>query len=242
MIGDEQLLGMQQVLKRIRQAADKNMPFSLVRLGDGEHIVLAHDSVWTIERVLEEEWSILANQGEKGVTLPNLGLRDEILEAIRQADIVGILPYHDTLIDAPAYLKRVLLDQILEHYGIQPASVCSAVINRYFPREREFWDILMGRKVALISRWAHEWKELVTRQPYKLNITMTIPFSHYEQIKPTLDKIVEERDHFDIALVSCGVNAVILAQKIAERTGKIAIDFGKSAEFLVHGKLRYENE
>lgn len=240
LIWDEQHLDMQQVLKRIRQAADSKMPLSLVRLGDGEHIVLAQDSVWPIERVLQEEWAILANQGEKGVTLPNLQLRDQIVEAIRKADIVGVLSSHDTLIDAPSYLKRALLDQILDYYGIQPVSVCDAVINRYFPHEGEFWEILRGRKIALISRWVHEWKELLVQKPYELNITLTIPFSHYEQIEPTLDKIVAEREAFDIALISCGVNAVILAQRIAESTGKIGIDFGKSAEFLVHGKVRFE--
>ncbi|MNW22060.1 hypothetical protein D3C71_2233230 [compost metagenome] len=33
--------------------------------------------------------------------------------------------------------------------------------------------------------------------------------------------------------ISAGVNAVILAQKLAEKQGRIAIDFGKSAVFMV---------
>jgi len=237
---EKQFLDIQQVLDRITHAADNRIPFSLVRLGDGKHIVLAQNSVWPMERVLQEEWAVLANQGEKGVTLPNLQLRDEMVEAVRKADIVGILAYGDTLIDAPAYLKRELSDQIFQYFDLHPAAVCDATINRFFPYERKFWALLKGRKIALVSRWALELKELLIQEAIGLNIAFTITLSSFEQIKPALDQLVQERDSFDIALVSGGCNAVILAQKIAECTGKIGIDFGKSAEFLVQGKVSFQ--
>jgi len=44
----------------------------------------------------------------------------------------------------------------------------------------------------------------------------------------TLQKVIQIKDEFDIALVSCGVNAVVLTPQIARLTGRVAIDFGKS--------------
>jgi len=47
-------------------------------------------------------------------------------------------------------------------------------------------------------------------------------------MEETLKKISIHKDQFDIALIACGVNAVILAQKVAELSGKVGIDIGKA--------------
>ncbi|MNG16788.1 hypothetical protein D3C84_1007280 [compost metagenome] len=38
------------------------------------------------------------------------------------------------------------------------------------------------------------------------------------------------RRRYDIALLSCGVNAVVLAPRMANEIGKVAIDFGKGPD------------
>ncbi|WP_428994092.1 hypothetical protein [Bacillus cereus] len=50
-----------------------------------------------------------------------------------------------------------------------------------------------------------------------------------------METLKTSKDQFDIALICCGVNAVILAQKVAEVTGNVGLDFGKAANILIKG-------
>jgi hypothetical protein len=223
-------LELNDVLHTIDQALSARKPLSLVRIGDGENIVLAQRSVWTLRRVLRERWAIKANKGEKGVTLPNIKLRNELVKSIRAASIVGLLPLGDEQIKAPDYLKRPLTNRIFRYFKLNPDIQCHACVNREMPTSEQFWRILRGRRILIITRYPEPFKTILEQPPLRLHVSHTIPFSHYNQIEETL-KIVEAiRHQFDIALISCGVNAVILAPRIAELTGKVAIDFGKGSE------------
>ncbi|MEX2414556.1 MAG: GT-D fold domain-containing glycosyltransferase, partial [Paenibacillaceae bacterium] len=59
------------VVRRIQYAIQHKRAFSLVRIGDGENIVLAQKTVWPLRKVLREPWAIRSNRGHKGVNLPN---------------------------------------------------------------------------------------------------------------------------------------------------------------------------
>jgi hypothetical protein len=201
---------------------------------------LGQDSVYPVQYVLNQAWPMEANKGRKGVYLPNLSLRDQMVEAIRKADVVGILAKNDKVIHAPVQFKRELTDQIFDYYKIKPLSVCDAVVSRKLPDHEKFWEIIKGRRILLISRWADKLKQKLRSKPYDLNVSLSIPFLHYDQMQETLKQIHTHRDDFDIALISCGVNAVVLAHKVAEAAGKIGIDFGKSSEFIVKGRVKYK--
>jgi hypothetical protein len=115
-----------------------------VRIGDGENLVLSQNTMMKIEDVLKEPWAIKANNGHKGVKLPNVPLRDSMIEAIKKANVVGVLPHNDTTINAPSHLKRELTDKIFSYNKINPAYTCHACINRYFVQEPGFWKVLKG--------------------------------------------------------------------------------------------------
>lgn len=237
-ISDKDFLSMEQVLQKIKEAAENRQPFSLVRIGDGENLVLAQDSVWTVGQVITHTWGSYAvnPRNSKGITLPNLAIRDQMVSSLKKATIAGILPNNDRRIGAPDSIKRPLTNKVFSYFDIKPQAVCDAYMTRLFPKRREFWDILKQRRILLISRWANGLKPILEKAPYGLNVTLTVPFTHYIQMKPTLEFIDKNKDNFDIALVSCGVNAVILSQQVAELTGNIGIDFGKSSKFMVQGK------
>lgn len=116
-------LEMDEVLKRLKLALDQHQSFSLIRIGDGENLVLAQDTVWPMEKVLQERWAVKANLGQKGLFLPNTELRDAVAEAVSKASITGILPYDDESIKAPSYMKRELTDQVFAHYALSPADL-----------------------------------------------------------------------------------------------------------------------
>lgn len=207
---------------------DHKVPLSLVRIGDGENICLSQGSVRKIPDVMREPWAVLANrgQGQKGVTLPNLRLRDELVQAIRSATIVGILPWNDQRIVAPQRLKRPLTAKIFSYYRISPNITCDACINRYVPQHQEFWQMLQGQRILVISQQARRMKSSLVNH-YGQNVTGTIFLSHNRQINKVLSQVKIMKDKFDVALISAGVNAVILAPKIARISGKVAIDFGQ---------------
>ncbi|MDQ0857339.1 GT-D fold domain-containing glycosyltransferase [Bacillus sp. V2I10] len=228
-------LEMDEVIQLIGNALNEKEPFSLVRIGDGENLVMSQNTVMNIQDVLREPWVIKANNGQKGVKLPNASLRDLMIEAIRKANVVGVLPQNDTIIQAPSHLKRDLTDKIFSYYKINPEYTCHACLNRELAKEPEFWKILKGKKILIIYQFADQLKNILQSEPYKLEITMTIPFSHYNQMTDTLGKIKANKDEFDIALICCGVNAVVLAHKIAELTGKVGLDFGKASNILIKG-------
>lgn len=223
------------VVKRIQYALQNKRPFSLVRIGDGENIVLAQQTVWPLKKVLRLPWAIRSSRGHKGIVLPNLMIRNQIVRSIRKATIVGILPYDDQMIQAPMYQKRKLTDQVFRYYNLHPKLTCHACVNRIIVRKQSFFTMLKGKRILIINNHPQRIKSILKQRPYRLHIAATIPFSNYKQINRTVRKVVALKDNFDIALISCGVSAVILAPKIAQLTGKVAIDFGKAPKFIQKG-------
>ena len=219
-----------QVLNRIDQAIKRKRPLSLVRVGDGENIVLAQKSVWPLRNVMRQTWAIMAKRGQKGISFPNIKLRNEMVRSIRRATIVGMLPQNDRMIQAPQFLKRRLTNQVFNHFKLRPKLTCHACFNRIAVRNSLFRKVLRGKRILVINRSPSSIKSQLESYPYNLRVAATIPFSHYRQINLTLRKAAAIKNSFDIALISCGVNAVILAPRIAAVTGKVAIDFGKAPE------------
>jgi hypothetical protein len=239
-ITNDQLLTKEIIVERVRGALEHKAPFFLVRIGDGENFVLSQDSVYTMQQTLSQLWVKIANEGRKGVRIPNIEIRDRMIESIKEADIVGILAQNDKTIRAHPNHKRPLTDKIFNHFGLAPKEVCNAVVNRELIYHKPFWEMLseQGSRIVLISRWAGGTKQRLIRPPYNLNIPFTLPFERYEMMDETLAKVESRSDEFDIALISCGVNAVVLAHEITKRTGKVAVDFGIGSQIISSVKLQ----
>ncbi|MFB4163991.1 GT-D fold domain-containing glycosyltransferase [Alteribacillus sp. JSM 102045] len=221
----------EQVINRVKVSLEQKTPLTLVRIGDGENIILAQDSVWPLNRLYKETWVKQAQKGKKGVSIPNIQLRDEMVKAIKKADIVGLLPENDQIIDAPDYLKRPLTEAVFKHFKINPETTCEATVMRECINNLKFWNLFKGKKVLVIYEHAKLWTSTL-RKKYGVNVTMAIPFTHYKQMSSCLDIIQKSAHKFDVVLLACGVNSVVLAHEIVKRTGKIAIDFGKPAKFM----------
>lgn len=238
MVPDKDMLTADHVLTILKHALNKRQPLSLVRVGDGENVVFAQNTVMPVEKVLQIGWAKEANKGLKGVTLPNLKLRDQMAAAIRKADIVGIPYWKNDPIIARQSLKRPLTEDVFNHLNLKPKRVCHTFVNRVFGKNMDFWNLLRGKRIMLVSSWAESVKPILEQKPYGVTIHFIYNFKDYRQIPQTLKFIRERKDKFDIALVSCGVNAVVLCPEIAEITGKVAIDFGKSLMFIVNEQTK----
>ena len=139
-------------------------PFSLVRVGDGENIVLAQKGVWSIQKVLRTSWARKSRKtNKKGVKLPNIRLRNQMIRALRRASLVAIPHRHDNEIKADEKYLRPLTEKAFSRYKINPTHVCHTFINRHLPEKKEFWNMLRGKKVILISKWANQFNRYVEK-------------------------------------------------------------------------------
>lgn len=238
-IPDKNLLTEQQVLHRIDKALSEKKPLSLIRIGDGENIVLSQYQFLNEKEFMNTYWAKQSREGmSKGVTLPNVSLRNQMIRALRKADIVGVCKSHNDEMLAPEEFKRKLTNKIFDHHRIKPADLCYVFVNRKMVSHRHFWELLHRYRVLLISKWSWIFKDYVNKNYASLRprIVGCIDFNDFKEIPAVLKKAGQYP--FDIALISAGVNAVVLAPAIAELYGKVALDFGKTMMFFLKGDKR----
>jgi hypothetical protein len=234
-IPDNQLLSELEVLDKIDDALVQQKPFSLVRIGDGENIILAQEKFLSDHELLNTFWVKRAQKkkDDKGIMLPCYELRDQVIEAIRKADLVGVCNQTQKLGDAPLKFCRDLTNKVFDFYPLNPKCLCNVWVNRQLVAYRLFWELLHQYRILIISKWADAYAAFIIKEyaSIKPNIAGCLSFSNFAQIKDIMDLTGKRR--FDLALISAGVNAVILASKIAERYGKVALDFGKTMRFML---------
>ncbi len=233
-ISDRQMIPTVKVLTQIQFALKQKKPFSLIRIGDGENIVLAQNIFFSPREVLNSYWVKQSDTGRgKGVTLPNLNLRNQMVKAIRLANMVGICRQKNDEVSVPSKYKRELTNKLFDHFHLYPPNLCYVFVNRKMVSLRIFWEMLHRYRTLLISKWAEAYAEKINRDyaDLKPKIVGCIDFTHYKQIPTTLELIGKYR--FDMALISAGVNSVLLAPAIAERYGKVAIDYGKTMMYTL---------
>ena len=230
---DAGLLSTAAVLESISRAVANAQRFSLVRCGDGENLCMAQETVLPLREVMQERW---AKSRSKGVRLPDLRLRDRLVTAVKSASLVGVHRWDDTMIQTSDRLKRPLLEKVFAHYNIKPRALCDATVTRFFPQLPAFWEILKSRRVLLVSKWAEQFAAVVRKPPYNLTVAGCVGCGSFAAVDGAIKQAVALRREFDIALVSAGVNALIVAAEIARRVKKPAIDFGKGMQFMVDGR------
>jgi hypothetical protein len=221
-----------ELMDRIIQALDDNTPLSVVSIGSTESYVMAQYTVMSERRFMRHREAIATNSGKvsRGFTFPNVKLRDEMVDAVRKSDIVG---YNICLRDIYA---GKMVQKVFQVYGIKPQLVFDTLIRRVIPfnQKIKFKKMLKNRRIVLIGSNATEVKKALERRwgkRFLFEIVACIPMSSYddmEEVKRKLDSI-----DYDLALMTAGVNAVILASYIADQHRKVAFDLGQGMNSLI---------
>ncbi len=204
----------EEIVDRIEYSLSSGRPFSLIRLGDGELMVLAQELVHSLDWIKDNvPWS--GSNTYCGVRLPNLELRDRMIDSISRADMVGV------------FADDEFTHQVFNALGIQPRSICYAFQNVYLPMYKPFVDLirkypplLVGRPAAQFARYLYE----------KLGVVVpgTVTIDGYEEIETCIEAM--SRIGHEWSLVSAGCNATIICTTMAEQSGKVAIDFGHAPD------------
>lgn len=209
----------------IQGALDAQRPLSVVRLGDGELLTLAADTVLPGEQVQE----LAPFLPYAGVPRSTPDIRAELAEAIRGADWIGV-----PISRAPTF--QGLLFPVLRHFGIDWSrlNLTSSTINYSLHHSGLLLPVVQGRRVLLIGSQAAELGALLNGH----GVQVTGIIGTVDGVVDIPRVMQQTAEHsFDIALVAAGIPAVILCRRIAGELGRVAIDFGHLADKLVTGEL-----
>lgn len=231
------VLDSKALMKRIIRALDRREPLSVVSVGSTQSYAMAQYTVLSEEEFMNHKEAIKTNSGTilRGFRFPNVRLRDELVEAVRQADIVG---YNLHLRNINAGL---MTEKVFEAYGIRPKYVFESLIRRVilFSQRKRFRRMLHNRRIVLIGSIAAETKAALYRrwsEKTHFEVVECIPMQSFDEldaVKRTLD-----RTKYDLCLISAGVNAVILGPYIANRHGKVAFDLGQGMGSIITNEVK----
>lgn len=215
------------VWQEMMDAMDTSQPYALVRLGDGELLALAHDLVLDTESIRREA-PFVANAG---IDLPDHAARGALADAVRRANVVGVptsrRPHFQPLLQ-PA-LARLGIDY-------RQLRLTDSTINYSLYQTGLLPRLLEGRRVLAVGNEAPGMAERL--QAMGVTVTGVIaPVNGF----PDIDRVIGEASGsaFDIALVSAGIPAVVIAARIATELGKAALDFGHMADQIARGDVRF---
>ncbi len=211
------LVDPQTILAEMIQALDEQRPMSLVRLGDGELLALAHDRVLS-SALVQREGPFLPYSG---IEVPDHEYREQLAESVRKATFVGI-PTAKT----PNF--QGLVHPLLRSYGMSVAAMrlTYSTVNYMLAQQGALLRLMQGRRVLVIGNVAEELSQVLQQHGIAVAGLIT-PVIGVRDIARVMQ---EARSYqYDFALVAAGIPAVILAERIASQYGKVAIDFGHLA-------------
>lgn len=234
------VLNSKALLRKIIKALDEETPLSVVNIGATESYVMAQYTVLSEEEFMDHPEAHVANRGEKsgffhrGIRFPNIQARDDAVEGLRKADIVG----YNTLVRTMD--GGLMTEKVFEAYGIQPRYIFEGYLRRVimFSQKKLFHEMLRDREILLIGSKAEEARKALNRRLKKkldFDIVGAIPIYEYEDV-PEVKRQIDKHE-FDLCLLAAGTSAVILAPYIAETHGKVAFDIGFGMESLITGKF-----
>ncbi|MFR9710163.1 GT-D fold domain-containing glycosyltransferase [Paenibacillus sp. MB22_1] len=222
------LLTPAEVFAAAEGALREGRPLSIVRLGDGELLTLAHDTVISTEEALRRG----AFLPYAGVHLPDPAAREALAAAIRAADIIGVPESRH-----PSY--QGLLFPVLRHYGIdyRGLRLTTSTVNYELNAGGYLTRLLHGRRVLLIGNQAEVLAGFLGHRSVQV-VGWLAPVQGVADV-PRVAMRLREFPDFDLALVAAGVAAVMICTRLSGELGKVALDMGHLADKLIKGEAAW---
>jgi len=219
------LLSATEVNGFIQNALNKGLPLSIVRLGDGELLTLAQETAMDAERIRKEGHFL----PYAGVRVPDLEARNQLVDAVQKADIVGI-----PKLRLPNF--QPLAITVFKAHGIdyRKLRLTQSTINYSLYLEGFVRSMLERRRVLVVGNASPGLAQALSAGGVEVAGSVS-PVEGVHDVPRVLGEI-SVRD-FDIALVSAGIPAVMIVQRIASELKKVAIDFGHLADSMANGEI-----
>jgi hypothetical protein len=221
-----------KILRKIIRAVEYKRAFSFVRIGDGELTILAQEILLSHNEIKNGYGWIGYSESYCGTKMPNIELRDRMIEAIKNADIVGLFDGN-----LQKYVKNPNLSEIhnfnatvFDALGFYPETICYAFENIYLPMKKEFVDLIKRNPPLLVGKPSCEFAKFLKNR-IGVEVVGVVELNGYEDIENCFDQI--KKYEFDWVLISGGANAGVLCNLIKKKLGKCAIDFGHAPDYIL---------
>ena len=218
-------LGPVEVLGAIQDALAGPRGLAMIRVGDGEALVLAQEKVLPVEEVVRRGPFL----SYAGVNVPDIQAREDLALALRQATIIGL-----PLSQHPNFQPLAL--QALAAHGVDPSrfKLTDSVINYRLFDSGCLTRLLKqdGLRLALAGNRATELGQFLREK----GIEVGAVYAKVDGVRE-VGKVVADlgRLKFEVLLVAAGVAAKIICSRVAAETGRVALDIGHLAEQLLNG-------
>lgn len=218
---EKNMLEASQVFHLIDQAITEKKSFSLARFGIGEISYLRWpENTWMIHQFKRYE-------KYAGVSSGYGKIKKELVASLKQSDIIGVISPHRL----EFFGKQ--MKAVFQQLTFNPARCCSAWVFQDYIKQQSIWPWLKAKKMLLIGRRAKEAYDVFVKRG--INVVGTIEINSDLEIEKVVNDVTSI-DHWDVALISAGIPATILAPKIAVASNRVAIDFGHSLDLLIDGE------
>lgn len=213
----EKYLSEQELFNRIKNAIESNKGFSMLRIGDGECYVLGQDVVFPVDWIRENIYWF-SDSFYCGTAIPNLEARDRCLKAVKNADLLGV------------FTGQEVPQAIFSAYKIPTNNIFYAFMNIGLPMYKPFVELIKKYPPLIVGRPAERFSRLLSEEldieaPY-LNEVQS-----YEDVDSCIEKMLQIPHRW--SLISAGINALIIADIMARKHDKVAIDFGHAADMVL---------
>ncbi len=220
---EKRLITPDDIIARMSDAYKLKKKLSIVRLGDGEALALAQDLVLPCKEIRKRNFLPYA-----GLVVPNLKARDELAESVRRASIVGVAI--NSTPDFTPLLKKALAAHRIDINKLQLTNAC---INYFLLENNRLKQLLLKEpkpRVLLVGNKTDKLAGIMRKSEIRV-IAAIKPVMGVRDWRRVMKIITQYK--FDIALVSAGIAAVMLSEKIANHMNKISLDFGHAANEII---------
>ncbi|MHA0857010.1 GT-D fold domain-containing protein [Paenibacillus sp. CMAA1364] len=222
------LLTAYAVYEEMQEAMNVKRPLSIVRLGDGELLALAAGTVLSVEEAMK--WGPFLPQA--GYNMTDIAGRQQLVMSIRQANIIGV-----PLSRFPTF--QGLLFPVLQYFSIpyRMLRMTSSTLNYELNECKLFAPLLRNRRVIIVGNSAQSLADRLAQENIHI-VGVVSPvngISHIEEVMCSIRSY-----DFDLALVSAGIPAVIICERIATQMGRVALDCGHLANKLIANEVPFQ--
>lgn len=207
------------------KAIDEKRGYSWVRIGDGELVFFQQEYVRPVKEIQKAVgWSNSNNYC--GAKIPNLKLRDRMIESAKESDMVGIFQGDPPMLE------------IFQKIGIKPKSICYAFDNVFLPMNGKFVNrILLKNKLFIVGQKSQFYKQKF-KEILDINVVGTATIKDYTEIDKCMDEMCKY--DYDVALVSAGVNANVICYEMSKKLNRVFLDMGHAWDNAFHAPPLYK--
>ena len=221
-------ISLEQAIDSVINVVENKVPFSLIRIGDGEIDVLSGKPC---------NYDLWVYPGNNHCRRDSTSfLVEKTRDATKSADILGI------------FEGDIWTYEILKKIGCsyEDKPEVYAFGNLHLVTRKNFVDeILRKRSLLLVGnsmkRWGNEILKLKIPESKFIVYEGTTLIYTKEDFNSVIDFIKENLDSFEIALISMGVWAGSIIAEI-KKMGKIGIDFGHAPDHMLIGEYEINTQ